>query len=318
MLTVLLGAMLPIVVTLLLGFVAAWHHDFTGEQASILNRMVMRYALPLSLFTGLVVTRRSELLSDLPMTLAVAGSMVGSYLVAFAVTHWVLRQDIGVAALVGLAIGGPAVPFVGTSVLGFLFGSTSAVPIAVAGIVMNLIQVPLTMILLEHRTGGAKDRPAGAPPRTLRESVLSALKEPVVWAPFVALVLVLFGVGLPKAVTQAFGLLGTTTGGVALFASGVVLFAHKVAVDRGVAAVVLARNVVVPGVLLLILGAVGMNAAGVQQSVITMAIPSASIAVILAVQYRTAQKLMASTLFLSTILSLGTMAAFIALAGVGS
>lgn len=318
MLTVLLGAMLPIVVTLVLGFLAAWHHDFTGDQASVLNRMVMRYALPLSLFTGLVVTRRAELVSDLPMTVAVAGAMLGGYLLAFGVAHWLLRQDLGVSALVGLAVGGPAVPFVGTSVLGFLFGATSAVPIAVAGIVMNLVQVPLTMILLEHATGGPVTRAADAPPRTLCTSILGALKEPLVWAPFVALVLVLLGIGLPKAVTQALALLGTTTGGVALFASGVVLFAHKVAVNPPVIGVVLARNVVVPGILLLVLGLLGLPAAAVQQSVITMAIPTASIAVILAVQYRTGQKLMASTLFWSTILSLATMAAFIALTGVGS
>lgn len=317
MLTVLLGAMLPIVVTLLLGFFAAWHHDFTGDQASVLNRMVMRYALPLSLFTGLVVTKRSEILSDVPMSLAVAVSMVGAYGIAFAVAFWVFRQKIGVAALIGLAIGGPAVPFVGSSVLGYLFGSVSAVPIAVAGIVMNLIQVPLTIILLEHGTGGVKERPADAPPRSLWASIVSAIKEPVVWAPFAALVLVLVGVALPKPVTQALALLGSTTGGVALFASGVVLFAHKVAVNWSVAIVVIARNVIVPGILLLLLGLIGLNAAGIQQSVITMAIPTASVAVILAVQYKTAEKLMASTLFWSTILSVGTMAVFIALTGVG-
>jgi malonate transporter len=36
-----LGALLPMVVTLVLGFVAAWRRDFGPKDASILNRMVL-------------------------------------------------------------------------------------------------------------------------------------------------------------------------------------------------------------------------------------------------------------------------------------
>ena len=56
-----IGALLPVVVTLALGFFAAWHHQFSADQASVLNRMVMLYALPMSLFAGMVTTRRAEL-----------------------------------------------------------------------------------------------------------------------------------------------------------------------------------------------------------------------------------------------------------------
>ena len=46
MLNTILGALLPMVVTFLLGFVAAWHHDFETKDASVLNRMVLCYAVP--------------------------------------------------------------------------------------------------------------------------------------------------------------------------------------------------------------------------------------------------------------------------------
>ena len=39
MVQTILSALAPIVFTLLLGFVAAWRHDF-GREASVLNRMV--------------------------------------------------------------------------------------------------------------------------------------------------------------------------------------------------------------------------------------------------------------------------------------
>jgi len=57
MLSTVLGALLPVVVTILLGFVAAWHHDFDAKQASTLNRMVLLYAVPMGLFAGTASTR---------------------------------------------------------------------------------------------------------------------------------------------------------------------------------------------------------------------------------------------------------------------
>jgi predicted permease len=40
------GALLPIILTLALGFFVGWHHDFKPEQTYVLNRMVLLYALP--------------------------------------------------------------------------------------------------------------------------------------------------------------------------------------------------------------------------------------------------------------------------------
>jgi hypothetical protein len=41
MVETILSALAPIVFTLLLGFVAAWRHDFGPKEASVLNRMVL-------------------------------------------------------------------------------------------------------------------------------------------------------------------------------------------------------------------------------------------------------------------------------------
>jgi hypothetical protein len=61
MLETILGALLPMVVTFLLGFVAARRADFGPTDAAILNRMALRYAVPLMLFAGTVSTPRAEL-----------------------------------------------------------------------------------------------------------------------------------------------------------------------------------------------------------------------------------------------------------------
>ena len=64
-----LGALLPMVVTLLLGFVARWHHEFRPKDAWILNRMELLYAVPLALFARNGRHATVELRQDIPLGL---------------------------------------------------------------------------------------------------------------------------------------------------------------------------------------------------------------------------------------------------------
>ena len=95
MLNTVIGALLPIIVILLMGFFSGWHKDFKGAQAAILNRVVMLYALPLLLFAGTVTVPRAVLVQDVPLALWIVGGMLGSYFVVLAVAHWVFGRDLG-------------------------------------------------------------------------------------------------------------------------------------------------------------------------------------------------------------------------------
>ena len=138
MLNIILSALLPMVVTFLLGFVAAWRHDFGSKDAPTLNRMVLVYAVPLALFAGTVTTSRAALGQDIPLVIALCVAIIGLYGVVFLFSHFVLRMQVGMSALAALTASAPAVPFVGPAVLGELFGGLSAIPIAIASLVINL------------------------------------------------------------------------------------------------------------------------------------------------------------------------------------
>lgn len=319
------GALLPLIVTLAFGFFAGWHHDFTPAQASVLNRMVLLYALPLMLFAGMVTIKRSTLTSDLGLAAAITAGLLGTYLVTFLIVRFALHRPAGVSALTALAVGAPAIPFAGVVVLGYLYGpSLSAVPVAVGALVLNVIEVPVTLVLLSAATGTAAAAAAAAsataPPVAsaaarggLGQHVRSAVKAPVVWAPVLALVLVLAGVQLPDVLVNAMKLLGSATTGVALFATGIVLFAQHITVSRFVVGTVAARNVVAPALLWAILAAIGMAHTDLRLEVLANALPAPAAAVIFAVQYRQGQREMASVVLFSSVGSLLTLAAFIAL-----
>ena len=146
MLNTILSALLPMVVTFLLGFVAAWRGDFGPKDAAILNRMVLLYAVPLMLFAGTVSTPRAELSQDLPLLSALCVAIVGLYGVVLLLSRFAFRRRMSASALAALTASAPAVPF--SAVLGYLFGGPSAIPIAMASLVVNLTVVPVTILLL--------------------------------------------------------------------------------------------------------------------------------------------------------------------------
>src|ERR1700693_6363298 len=94
-----LSALLPMVVTFLLGFVAAWRHDFGSKDAPTLNRMVLLYAVLLALFVGMVTTSRAALGQDMPVVTALCVAIIGLYGVVFLFSRFVLRMQLSNCAL---------------------------------------------------------------------------------------------------------------------------------------------------------------------------------------------------------------------------
>jgi hypothetical protein len=315
------------VVTVLLGFVAAWHHDFGPKDAPILNRMVLVYAVPLALFAGTVTTSRAQLSQDIPLVIALCVAIIGLYGAILLLCRWALRLPMNISALAALTAAAPAVPFVGPAILGDLFGSSSAIPIAIASLAINLTVVPATLLLLSLNTeeGGAPGRSlaaqqgeAAASRPGSQYSVLTAklaetVKEPIVWAPVLGFLFVLAGLRIPQIIVHSLSMLGQASGGVALFASGIVLAAAPIKVNRRVLSGVFLKIILQPALVLLAMRWLGYRNPIVNEAVLTTAIPCMPILIMFAVKYHVAEAEAASAVLLSVIGSVITMGIFLLL-----
>jgi malonate transporter len=315
------------VVSFLLGFVAAWRHDFGSKDASTLNRMVLQYAVPLALFAGTVMTSRKELSQDIPLVITLCVGIIGFYCVVLLFSRLFLHMNMGGSALAALTASAPAVPFVGPAVLGDLFGGLSAIPIAIASLVINLTVVPITILLLalDSKGGDSQNnypllqagRDSASAPKpyvsVLTGRLAETVKEPIVWAPVLAFVVVLRGHRVPQLIVHSLALLGHASGGVALFACGIVLASGKIKVNRYVLFFVFLKNIIEPALVLGGLRWMGYGNPVVSEAVLTTAIPAMPIVLMLALQYRVAQEEAASSVFLSVMGSIVTMGVFIAL-----
>ena len=300
-----LGAILPVIITVLIGYISGKRKDFNWQQTGDINKIVMLYALPLSIFSNMVMTPRHIVMSMGPVAIAIILALILSFLIPLAIARYICKRSLALSTLQALAIGSPAVPFIGTSVLAFLFGTVSASLITVSSITQNVFQLPLVMILMSVATGDKSQNISFA------TRVINAIKQPVVWSPVVALILVLMDIHIPETVSMSLGLLGKASGGLALFAAGIVLYTRSIVITSATIITVIARNILVPGACYLILLKMGFSMEQIKQVALTMAIPVGSIAIIIAMQYKSGEQEMASTMALSIITSIITMGAFI-------
>jgi len=315
MLATVLGAVLPMVVTVLLGFVAAWHHDFGPKDAPILNRMVLVYAVPLALFAGTVTTSRAQLSQDIPLVIALCVAIIGMYGVVLLFCRGFFRLPMNISALGALSAAAPAVPFVGPAILGDLFGSSSAIPIAIASLVINLTVVPVTILLLtlNAAVGSSQETRPASQVSAFRTKLVDTVREPIVWAPILGFVFVLAGLRIPQLFVHSLSMLGQASGGVALFACGIVLAAAPIKVNRRVLWAVFLKIIMQPALVLLGLRGLGYRNPIVNEAVLTTAIPCMPIVIMFALKYHVAESEAASAMLFSVIGSVITLGIFLVL-----
>ncbi len=291
---ILLQALVPLFFVLALGYAAGKFHSFDSDQATGFNTLLVEFALPAMLFASTVAITRAQLLGEAKTVLVFAITYIGLFLLVVAVYHWAFKRKVSEASIAGLLLASSAAPFFGPSVVTPIYGVQAGLMIALAALVINVLQVPLAITLIN--TGGDLDKKKNG---SVLGTIWSSLRQPVVVAPVVGLVLVLAGVTLPKFLQSAASLMGSATAGVAVFASGLTLAAHKITISREVLLNTVGKLFLLPACVLglgLIFGIRGPLEA---QGVLVSAISSGLIGVILASRYKVNVEEAASTVLLS-------------------
>ncbi|GLB47619.1 transporter [Philodulcilactobacillus myokoensis] len=301
----LITAIIPIIFTIGLGYFSGIHNHFNDDSSNTIISLVMTYALPLSLFSGLISMNRKLLLHSLPMALWLGLGMLGSFIILI-IINLITIKKLDLSVLRALSIACPSVPFMGTSVLALIFGlSNSAFLVGICSIYINLVQVPVSVLMLsmakeDHNHDSMKQ-------------FLMAFSKPLVWAPIIAFVLNLSGFQLAPKYLPIFNLLGQSAGGLAIFTVGITLFNQKFSLSMPMIMNVLQKNIGLPLVIWILMIIFKAPVPFQQMVIVTLAIPTATMPTMLGVQYHVHEEEMASTQLLSTVLSVLTMFVFMVL-----
>jgi predicted permease len=89
-----LNIIFPIFFVLLLGYAAGRANQFDSHQVAGINELVLKFALPASLFVGTVGVSRTQLLQETPLLVAMLVSLVGVYIVVFLLGKLLFRHTV--------------------------------------------------------------------------------------------------------------------------------------------------------------------------------------------------------------------------------
>jgi predicted permease len=231
----LVGALLPVFFVLALGYFAGKRNAFDAHQSEGLSKLALTFALPASLFVSMTQMRKDLLLQQGPLVLALLLSHVGLFVIAWLILRVVPLFRGTPAIIYALMLATSATPVFGITVLGPVLGPSSTATVGLVALTINFT-IPIAVVLLEIDAARKNKQVATNPhkPSPLVTGLNAGVKSPLLWAPILGIIVTLVGLHLPATVASCFELIGSTTGGVAVFAVGLVLASHPVRISRSV------------------------------------------------------------------------------------
>ena len=300
MIDILIKDILPIFVIMFLGYMAGKEKVFKAEDSKVLNKLVLTYALPAALFVSIVKADSAMLFDDLKLTIVSLVVITGMFLWAYFSCYKFFKHSKSEAAVCALISGSPTIGFLGFAVLEPIYGATATtgLVVAIVSIVVNAINIPIGLALMNSGKGGAVQNPG----EKKSNPVIDALKEPVCWAPILAVILVLLDIKFPAILDPNFELIAKANSGVAVFAAGLTLSSMKFQLDKEVVYNTIQKLILMPLVLLLVGMLFHMESDKLQMMVLAGALPPAFSGIIIGNQNQLYERTGTSSLAFSILL----------------
>jgi hypothetical protein len=290
-----ISALAPVLLVLALGFVAGKHHSFDADQTKGLSHLALTFALPAALFLSMAHFERSTLLEQAPVALVMLAGYSGLYLLLYWALRAAKRSPLE-AALLGYTFTSSSVPVYGLTILTPLYGhETGSAVVGLVALITNLAQVSIAVFLLESSV------PQQGKQTSIVQSIGRSAINPLVWAPVLGGILAVLGLQLSPYVAATLEPLAAAASGVAIFASGLVLAAHRLKFSPLVLLGSLVVLALQPAVFFLAMKIGGLSGLMPSATMVASAFPNATIAILFSQQYKTAEPEIASVMLITTI-----------------
>lgn len=305
---IILYAIVPIIVVMIAGYISGKKGIFSAKDGKAFNKVVLDYALPAALFVSIVDASREMLVKDIKLSLISLVVTMACFMIVYFIYAKCFKGNNGAdGAIMALVNGSPTIGFLGFAVLEPIFGTTPyvALVVAIVGIVVNAVGIPVGLSLLNNSLNKTRPLPAGQKRPSAWSSVLHALAQPVAWAPILAVIWVIAGIPWPKWLSPSFDLIKGANASMAVFAAGITLSAFKITINWQAILGCLLKMVMMPAALLIVGIIFHMELENLKMLVIAGALPPAFSGIIIANQYDTYVSTSTSSLALSVILFIG-------------
>jgi len=288
---------------MLAGYISGKKGIFDGQDAKKFNKVVLDYALPAALFVSIAQANRKMLAEDLKLSIISLVVLMLCFMIVYFVFRYCFKKNTQAdAAVSALISGSPTIGFLGFAVLEPIFGTNAyvALVVAIVGIVVNAVGIPVGLALLN--AGNAK---ASGKKESAWKPVIHALAQPVAWAPILAVVWVVVGIPFPKWLAPSFDLIKGANASLAVFSAGITLSAVVIKINWQAILGSILKLILMPAMILVAGLIFKMEPENLKMLVVAAALPPAFSGIIIADEYDTYVATGTTSLTLSVILFMG-------------
>jgi malonate transporter and related proteins len=305
MLAVILDVTLPVFGVILCGYVAVRANWLDLPCGDMLNRFVYRLSFPALLF---VVVARTPLdqIFYWPFLLAWLASLAAVYLVVAAISVFGYRDGIAAIGVRSMNSACPSTAFMGIPLLIYAFGKDAALPAILA---TTLVVTVFFSMIEMGQSSGANGKP------TLRSIAVSLAKNPLMIAVMLGIVVSALGVTLPTALARFCEVLGAAAVPCSLVALGMFIARHSITRTlQGASLPVFIKLVLHPLLTWLLVATVfQLDPFWAKATILLAALPTATSCFVIAQQHDVIAAESSGTAWLSTLLSILSVSAVLAL-----
>lgn len=308
-----LSSLLPVVLLIATGFVASKADWVRAGATKDLSNLVFVVLTPALLFRTMSTVRVQQL-EFAPVAIYFAAAAL-----LFAAI-WGLAGRDRRATVLALASTYSNLVMVGIPLVGLAFGEAGLVTLFTLVSLHALFLLTLATIVLELVVAREQVRQGNAPERHMAHTVWLAVRNSVIHpVPLPIILGLLFaqtGWVLPAALDKALQWMGQAFGPLALILVGVTLAGARIHAQwRGALALALAKNALLPAMVLLLGWATGVHGLPLTVMAVAAALPIGANVFLFSQRYGVAQDLITAGVAVSTLLALVSVSGVMVLAG---
>jgi malonate transporter len=305
---------LPVFAVMLTG----WIVGSTGYLPRALSEALIRFAYNIAMPALLIVTiaqEPSHSLINWRFLVAFGGGSLLCFILVFSLISICLSHDLASRTMYGMAASMTNTGFVALPVLQSIYGPRAVLPAAIATVFVAVVMFPVAVTLIEL---GQRDSHGS---RThLMVTLKHVILNPMVLSTLIGMFLSVLNLRMPAPVTAYLGILADALTPCALFAIGLGLSIDGLRANIGGASLLSAvKLVIMPLIVYALCAWLKLDPLYTVAAVICAAVPTAKTAYILAGEYRCEEMLVASTVSMTTLASIISLAVWLyALSGLAA
>lgn len=292
----------PIIVGGGVGWLAGYSGFIKREYAQAFADFVVKIALPIALFIA-AANANPAIILNFDYALAIGSGLVLAFIATYICGLIFFKHDRPNASMQALCASFPDMAYCGPPILLATIGASGLIAMVIGNLIYTVIILPIALMLIG---GKAKGESASA-------NFWRSVRQPLVFLPILGALFSISGLKLPELVSGSLNELGETAGGVALFFLGLYLSGIKPSFKGEVLLNVFIKNIVQGAIVLAVGVGIGLEGDLLKSAFIIGILPTATATPALAVAEKIYEENAASTVMISTILSLLTMALGIAI-----